>query len=239
MDATDTEPTPAPRLRKALAGLIDAAVMALPTVLQMRRVWRARETKRPAARQPGWMGMLAPVAAVLGEQVGTPGGWIMGVRTVDRRTGRRLELWRTLTVALVGLATRLLTRRLTPRPSLPSEAEQRERTREVQAIKERYADDEDALHAEMMRHYTENRVNVTANFWPPLVAGLASALVNRTVRRRLAPTLVVLRAPAEQPAPPHSPYERPMTSSMISSVPAPMRFRRMSRHTRSTPYSRM
>jgi hypothetical protein len=37
----------------------------------------------------------------------------------------------------------------------------------------------------------------------------------------------------------YSPYERPMTSSMISSVPAPMRFRRMSRHTRSTPYSFM
>ena len=37
----------------------------------------------------------------------------------------------------------------------------------------------------------------------------------------------------------YSPYERPITSSMISSVPAPMRFRRMSRHTRSTPYSRM
>ena len=37
----------------------------------------------------------------------------------------------------------------------------------------------------------------------------------------------------------YNPYERPMTSSMISSVPAPMRFSRMSRHTRSTPYSRM
>ena len=37
----------------------------------------------------------------------------------------------------------------------------------------------------------------------------------------------------------YSPYERPITSSMISSVPAPMRFRRMSRHTRSTPYSFM
>src|SRR5205085_10609079 len=35
------------------------------------------------------------------------------------------------------------------------------------------------------------------------------------------------------------PYERPMTSSMISSVPAPMRFSRRSRHTRSIPYSFM
>src|SRR3954465_1224900 len=37
----------------------------------------------------------------------------------------------------------------------------------------------------------------------------------------------------------HSPYDRPITSSMISSVPAPMRLRRMSRQTRSTPYSFM
>ena len=37
----------------------------------------------------------------------------------------------------------------------------------------------------------------------------------------------------------YSPYERPITSSMTSSVPAPMRFRRMSRQARSMPYSFM
>ena len=37
----------------------------------------------------------------------------------------------------------------------------------------------------------------------------------------------------------YSPYDRPITSSMISSVPAPIRLRRMSRHARSTPYSFM
>jgi len=37
----------------------------------------------------------------------------------------------------------------------------------------------------------------------------------------------------------HSPYDRPITSSMISSVPAPIRLRRMSRQIRSTPYSFM
>jgi hypothetical protein len=43
------------------------------------------------------------------------------------------------------------------------------------------------------------------NAWQPLAAGLGSTLVNRTVRRRLAPTLVVSRVPAEQSALPHSP----------------------------------
>ncbi len=90
-------------------------------------------------------------------------------------------------------------------PVVSPEGERQKHWREIQAIKERYADDEDALHAELMRHHAEHGVNVTANIWPPIVAGLASALVNRTVRRRLAPTLVVSRGPAEQPESPHSP----------------------------------
>jgi hypothetical protein len=170
MDATGAEPTPAPLVRKALAGLIDAAVLALPTAIYWRRAWRAGKTEHPAPRPPGWTRMLTPAVAVLGEQLGTPGGWIMGVRTVDLRTGRRLALWRTLTVALTQVATRLLSRRLTPRPVFPSEDERRQQV-----------------------------------LWQPLVAGLASTLVNRTVRRRLAPTLVVSRGPAEQPVSPHSP----------------------------------
>jgi hypothetical protein len=36
-----------------------------------------------------------------------------------------------------------------------------------------------------------------------------------------------------------SPYERPITSSITSSVPAPIRLRRMSRQARSMPYSFM
>jgi hypothetical protein len=205
MDTPDIEPKPAPRIRQTLAGLIDTGVMALPAVIQWRRARRDRDVERPGARQPGWMGMLGPVARVLGEQVGTPGGWIVGVRTVDRRTGGRIALWRTLTVALVGVATRLLNRRLAPRPSLPSDEERQRRRREVEAIEQRYADDDDARNAELARHYAENRVEVTVSFWPSVLAAVASALVNRTVRRRLAPTLVVARAPAERPAPPHSP----------------------------------
>jgi len=213
MDTTGAEPTPsptpapvpAPRARKALAGLIDAAVLALPAVLYLGRALRAGGADRPAARPPAWTRVLTPAVGVLGEQVGTPGSWIMGVRTVDRRTGRRLALWRTLTVALAEVATRVLSQRLTPRPSFPSDDERRQRLREVEAIKDRYADDEEARNAELMRHHAEHRVNVTVNVWPPLVAGLGSTLVNRSVRRRLAPTLVVSRGHAERPASPHSP----------------------------------
>jgi hypothetical protein len=60
---------------------------------------------------------------------------------------------------------------------------------------------------------------------PPVVP-VRGALVKR-------PRAIDLDASAQ------SPYERPMTSSITSSVPAPMRFRRMSRQARSIPYSFM
>ena len=41
------------------------------------------------------------------------------------------------------------------------------------------------------------------------------------------------------PLSPHIPYERPITSSMISSLPAPIRLSLRSRHARSIPYSFM
>ena len=49
---------------------------------------------------------------------------------------------------------------------------------------------------------------------------------------------VTARAPPA-PEPRYNPYERPITSSITSSVPAPMRFSRMSRQARSIPYSFM
>ena len=182
MDTTDAEmtskPTPAPRVRQTLAGLIDAGVIALPTVVYGLRTWRARGTERPAASPPDWMRLLAPAFAVLGEQVGTPedgspgSGRSTGGRAGGLRCGARSR-WHWAQ----QLATRVLSRRPTPRPALASEDERRRRARDVQAIKERYADDEDARNAELMRHYAEHRVNVTASFWPPLIAGLGSTLV--------------------------------------------------------------
>jgi hypothetical protein len=120
----------------------------------------------------------------------------VGVQTVDSRTGQRVALWRTLAVALVQVATRLLVRRLMARPGLLAEDERRRQASELQAIKERSTDDEGARNAELMRHYAAHSVNPTANLWLPLAAGLGSTLVNRTVRRRLAPTLVILRGRA-------------------------------------------
>jgi hypothetical protein len=75
------------------------------------------------------------------------------------------------------------------------------------------------------------------------VTSLATALAGKArARARTMATRMASRVHPVAPRgsrPPYNPYERPITSSMISSVPAPMRFRRMSRHTRSTPYSFM
>lgn len=191
---TDTAIEQVPLARRMLAGLIDAAVVSLPAIRQMRRAMRAAGAGGTAAKAPGWTQALSAVFEIVGEQVGTPGERIMGVRTVDKRTGRRVVLWRSLVLATVRIGARLLGRRLKPRPAVSSQAEHRQRADEIQAIKERYADDEDARNAALMRYYSEHRVNVRANVWPVFAAGMVPALLNLWIRRRLAPTVVVARA---------------------------------------------
>jgi hypothetical protein len=188
--APQANPPEAPRARAALAGLIDAGVMVVPTAVVWRRTMRAGAAGG-SYRPPRWTSALAPAFAVMGEQLGTPGDWIMGVRTVDKRTGARIALWRTLTVALVRIAGRRLAGQLSPPPVILTDMEQRQQRSEIEAIKERHRDDEDALNAELMRHYSEHRVNPRAGLWRVFAAGLGSVLVNRVVRRRLAPTVVI------------------------------------------------
>jgi hypothetical protein len=188
--APDADPQPAPRARTALAGLIDAGLMALPTAVVLRRTMRVAEAGDAPYRPPRWISALAPAFVVLGEQLATPGDWIMGVRTVDKRTGARIALWRTLTVALVRIAARRLARQLRPRPVIPTDMERRQRS-EIEAIEQRHRDDEEARNAALMRHYSEHRVNPSAGLWRVLAGGLGSVLVNRVVRRRLAPTVVI------------------------------------------------
>jgi hypothetical protein len=57
--------------------------------------------------------------------------------------------------------------------------------------------DEDARNAALMRYYSEHRVRTSSSLLPTLAAGLGSTLLNRLVRRRVAPTVVIdARAPA-------------------------------------------
>ena len=54
-----------------------------------------------------------------------------------------------------------------------------------------------------------------------------------------SPSSAARTGPAQRAAERQSPYDRPITSSITSSVPAPIRFRRTSRQARSMPYSFM
>jgi hypothetical protein len=227
----------APRWRQTLAGLINAATIGAVSVLHTR--WQRRS--RDAGSRPGasgerrWPRLLSLATVVLDQQVGTPGGWIMGLRTVDSRTGRRLALWRSLALALAGAGIQELRRRAFGVRKPLAVGERADLAHQLETIKDTHRDDPDGRQRETMRAFSERQVDVKYMGWRVLAGVVGATFVNHRLRRRLAPTTVVARERRQ----PHSPYERPITSSMISSVPAPMRFRRASRHTRSTPYSFM
>jgi uncharacterized RDD family membrane protein YckC len=115
------EVTPAPGWRRTLAGLIDVAIAGSVA-------WRLRPRVGSAtvSRQNRSAALFGPVAELVREQLGTPGQRLLGVRTVDRRTGRRVELWRTLVLFGARIGGQLLARRLTPAVQTPEQERQRE-----------------------------------------------------------------------------------------------------------------
>jgi hypothetical protein len=122
------------------------------------------------------------------EQLGSPGQRLLGLRTVDRRTGRRLELWRTLAVLGAALGGRAVMRRVAPSAPTPSqERDRREFLDELNAIHERHREDPDALQAERRRLF-ERQQPVTATLLGAAGPTLAAGLFNNRLRRRLAPT---------------------------------------------------
>jgi hypothetical protein len=196
------EPVPAPRARRTLAGLIDVAIIGLLSGLYLRWKWRGVRDAGPdrnPARQPRWLRLLSPAPGILREQLGSPGAWIVGLRTVDRRTGHRVALWRTLAVALLAAVTEAGRRHLMPAPRLITQSENEDLIRDVEVIRERYADDDPLCEEATMRLYEQRRIGV--NLWRVLPAIVVPALINNRLRRRLAPTVVVLA----RPRPPHRP----------------------------------
>jgi hypothetical protein len=108
---------------------------------------------------------------------------------VDRRTGRRVALWRSLAVALLGPVTHAVRRRLVPAPPTIPESEREEFGRELRAIEEQYPGDGRRLAEASSRFYEQHRVEV--NRWRWLLA-MVPGLISIPLRRRLAPTVVVV-----------------------------------------------
>jgi hypothetical protein len=181
--------------------LIDAGTLGVLFALYLRSIRRSGGDAGDTdpVRLQRWLRPLSPAVGVLSEQLGTPGRWIVGLRTVDRRTGRRVALWRSLAVALLGAVTQAVRRRLTPASRPISESEREDFVREVEAIRERYADDSQLMQEKMMRLYEQRRIGV--NLWRWLPATVGPALIKSRLRRRLAPTVVVVSRPRDRHSP--------------------------------------
>lgn len=169
----------APGWRKLCAGLIDAAISMGVT----------RAIRRGSTLASGRYAYLAGLAAELArKQLRSPGQRLMGLRTVDRRTGARMAWWRVLAVAGFAVAGRESVRRLSPPPN---ESPERPPVvpREAEAIRARHAADPQARQEAMDAYFREhgNRFNPVRSLGPLIVLGLLGGLL----RRRLAPTAEV------------------------------------------------
>ncbi len=186
---SNVEVSPAPRWRSTLAGVTDAAILGGAAWL-----WRRRAGDAALGRRSRRASFLGPLAGLVREQLGSPGQRVFGLRTVDRRTGRRPELWRTFVLLGVGVGGELLTRRMSPGAMSPRQERQREDfMEELRAIQERHPDDASAREAERRRLFERHPGPVKVNLWRTAAPPLAMSLLKNRLRRRLAPTLIVVR----------------------------------------------
>lgn len=178
---------PAPRWRETGAGLVDAGVLGGLSWLARRR--ELIRLDGPFAR------LMGVVPAVLREQLRTPGQLLLGIRTVDRRTGARVVLWRSFAVAGASIAGRLVIRRLAvsgrserERPREDFLAEMHELMRQhPQASPER-----EAARRELFARHPSTITITSRGILRAVAPTLLFGLVMRRLRRRLAPTVEVL-----------------------------------------------
>jgi hypothetical protein len=131
------------------------------------------------------------------QQLRSPGQLLVGLRTVDRRTGRRQELWRTLLGLGVGVAAHWLMRRVARAPVMtPAQEHDRETfLEELGAIDERHRDEPVARKAERERLFERNHGPTFDYLRRATAPMLAIGLLNNRLRRRLTPTIDILARP--------------------------------------------
>ncbi len=174
----------APRWRSGLAGLVDAALGAGV-------VWLARDRLRTRPARTA-LSLLAPGSALVREQLASPGQRLLGTRTVDRRTGRRVELWRTLALLGATAGAELLQRSLQPGDDPVGDEWNRSFAAEMKAIDERYRSDPARRDAEFRRAALEHGpASVVPTIARVAAVGIAISSARRRLRRRLAPTVEV------------------------------------------------
>jgi hypothetical protein len=183
----------APRVRQALAWLIDVSFVAGVAFARRRAAGRSLFHAEPAQRSPARSAvevLMWPMAVV--QHVGSPGERLAGVRTVDRRTHRPVTLSRALVLTVATAGLRALRTGLTP-PAITEEDRLRhqEMSRRVPEIQRLHPDDREARQAamtELFREYGPARNTLG----PMLAVTLATSLLERQLQRRIAPTVAVL-----------------------------------------------
>lgn len=183
----DSGQAPAKRSRQAAAALVDMTV-----------IWLVRRARRTAAGRSDWVAPLA--IELVREQLRSPGQMLLGLQTVDRRTGERVSPWRSLTIAAAGAAAELLVRRLRAPSPTPEQKLAHERyLAELSAIYERHPLDPDARAAERAQ-LVRSAPQRTVAVGPAFAASIAIGLVRGRLRRRLAPTVeVAVRRSSHRP----------------------------------------
>jgi hypothetical protein len=199
--ASGDPPIRAPLSRRAGAALIDAAIVAPVVVRQVRRRWRGAGSEPPRGRigeeaaiaEPARMAVPTNlIAEAVKEQLGSPGQWVMGIRTVDRRTGRRVVLWRSLALLAAGWGAEALTRRIHDADPGPAQHEAVERYwRELRELDRRDAGETVASGGERRRVAHAGPVQLRLNLWRILGPGVALTVISGRLRRALAPTVEV------------------------------------------------
>jgi len=178
--------TPAPRFRRLLAGLIDMALAGGGT-------WVWRRSAGGTAGMSRWAPMSGAAGGFLREQLGSPGQHLLGLRTVDRRTGRRVELWRSGVLLATAAAGQVILSRLRPPPDTPEQERERERfAQEMRALAERHGDEPGERAAALDQLFDRYSL---PNPFSAMPAAIALGIVVRRLRRRLAPTTDVLARP--------------------------------------------
>ncbi|MGO9487789.1 MAG: hypothetical protein ACLQBB_02030 [Solirubrobacteraceae bacterium] len=173
----------APTWRRTGAGLIDMAFFgALWWFARSRGLLRERGVAAQLMALPG---------ELLREQLRSPGQRVLGTLTVDRRTGRRLALWRTLALVAARAAAAEITRRLEPAHSPELEREREAAGAELGEIMRRHPQASPEREAELQAAYARHRTSMPS--LPRTVApSLLTGIVTTRLRRRLAPTVEIL-----------------------------------------------
>ncbi len=173
----------ASRWRTTLAGLLDAGLVA--GVL-----WTLRSGSGlgRGARTAG--ALLAPTSDFVREQLASPGQRLLGIRTVDRRTGRRVALWRTALLLGVRAGGQLAAARLAP--ATPDAAARAQLETELAEARRLHEGNPAALQSALTAIYERHSTDF-AGLPRAIAPTLATGVLNRRLRRRLAPTVEVRR----------------------------------------------